>query len=231
VRRKQTLTLEEAKAVLDKLAELGSEVSEVREAPARRLQELVDDARNAQRAIEEALAPLLEASREWAGGRWARNMVVNTADRTLSKIGADSETSAAVRSCRSDFVASFEAFAADAELKRATREAILEAIVNALYIGLASDDPSLLTRLRNDQAAHARRGKPAPNETEELAAVQWSLKRKEPADSLPLAKLIAGDVEKKLGKKLSPRTIRRRLKRLVEMQKAEGPLLKSGPQT
>lgn len=175
-------------------------------------------------AVEEARPPSAvdKAEREWQrmmieGGRWVRQIVVDTADRMLARVGADSETGKATRKRRSRFVASFDTFVASGNPKAA-----FEAMEHAVFvIALASDDPSFVARLRNDQAAHARQarqGKPAPTEPEGLAAVKRSLKRKKPADSLQLAKLIADDVEATLGKRLAPRTIRRRLKRLAELE-------------
>jgi hypothetical protein len=79
-------------------------------------------------------------------------------------------------------------------------------------------------RERTEESRKAKADKFATREAKELAAVRAALKRKKPADTLQRALGIAPDVNRILGRELTPSTIRRRLRRLA----LEGANRKSG---
>jgi hypothetical protein len=111
-------------------------------------------------ATEEAPPPsaIEEAESEWRqvimeDGRWVRDIVVNAATLAIARLGADTATGRAIQTRLDRFVASFDTFAAGGN-----RKAAFEAMKHEAFIfAFASDDPSFVTRLRNDQAALARR--------------------------------------------------------------------------
>jgi hypothetical protein len=168
-------------------------------------------------ASAQALAPMQEMFRDLADGRWARNIVINAAERVLSENKADQELCRDLREVRDEFIASFAVIAADATLTAATRTATSEAIARALFIGSASESPELVGRLEREfrqttlALARLRKAeKTAARQAEILSAVQAAMKRT-PAKATrgeAYARIIQPEVEKRLGRAVSPSTVR-----------------------
>ena len=128
--------------------------------------------------------------------------MVNTANKEISKNTVDGNV---ILSVRSRFLAAFNAIDADAKMEKRSREAVFQAIFHALLIGLASESPELLARLRRDQLARAHLGRKspaAPQREAMLAAVRVAIKgtSTKPTRGEAFARLIQPSVAMHLGR-------------------------------
>jgi hypothetical protein len=151
-------------------------------------------------------------------GVFVRSLVLKVVDEALVTADQDSEEAKRLQRLQEEFLSSFDAFAFDSRIPKSSRPAALGAILNALFIGLFSDDPDRRSRivwefeqLRAAQARAAREKKFAPKKEKTLAAVRTAMQRTPAKATLgqAYANHIQPTVVEVLGRKVSVSTIRR----------------------
>ena len=100
------------------------------------LQKTLDDAGA---NIAAQMAAFMRLSQEMENGGWARNKVASIAKSALAKLKAGSPAHQELTECLDNFRRNFAMVADDLEMTVATRRAVTRAIVQALFIGGASD--------------------------------------------------------------------------------------------
>ena len=165
---------------------------------------------------------------EWADGHWVRDIVAEIADRRISEIEPGSEEGRGLREFRADFLAAFAVIAADTKIRRATRSAVWEAILDALLIGCTIGSRELratlqkkFERARMATARKALAAKSAAKRDARLAAVRAVMEETPKATkSVEYADRIQAKVNERLGlegdDKLSVWTIRNDVRVILE---------------
>jgi hypothetical protein len=150
-------------------------------------------------------------------GIMVRSIVIKAATEALAITDENSKEAKRLRKLQEDFLSSFDAFAFDSRIPKSSRPAALGAILNALFIGLFSDDPDRRIRiirefeqLRAAQARAARDEKFAPEKEKTLAAVREAMQATaaKPTRGVGYAKKILPKVVKRLKRDVSQWRIR-----------------------
>jgi hypothetical protein len=140
---------------------------------------------------------------EWADGHWVRDIVAELADSRISEIERRD-----LREFRADFLSAFAVIAADTKIRRTTRSAVWEAILDALLIGCTIGSPELRAMLqkkfelaRMATARKALAAKSAPKTEMKFTAVRAAMKATatKPTRGEAYARLIEPEVNKRMG--------------------------------
>jgi hypothetical protein len=158
-------------------------------------------------------------------GLFVRSLVLKVADEALAAADRDSAEAERFQRLQEEFLSSFDAFASDSQIPKSSRPAALGAILNALFIGLFSDDPDRRIRIirefeqqRAARARAAREKKSAPEKRRTLAAVRKAMQATatKPTRGVGYAKRIGPKVVKFLKRDVSLWQIRDLVRVILE---------------
>ena len=94
-------------------------------------------------------------------GLFVRNLVLKVADEALDAADRENAEAKRIQKLQEEFLSSFDAFVFDSQIPKSSRPAALGAILNALFIGLFSDDPDrrirIIREFEQQRAAWARK--------------------------------------------------------------------------